>query len=47
MQEYYVIKDGKKWGLLGMKSNCIIVYGRKKDLEKLCDRLNRKEVYND
>jgi hypothetical protein len=39
--EYKVVKDGNRWGLWGMKSNCIIVYGRKKSLQVLCDKLNK------
>jgi hypothetical protein len=42
--EYQVVKDGNRWGLWGMRSNCIIVYGTKKRLEKLSDHLNKKEA---
>ena len=41
--EYQVVKDGNRWGLWGMRSNCIIVYGRKKELDVLCDQLNKED----
>jgi hypothetical protein len=41
--EYKVVRDGNIWGLWGMRSNCIIVYGRKKHLHKLCDQLNKED----
>jgi hypothetical protein len=28
-----------------MKSNCIIVYGRKKSLQVLCDKLNKEALW--
>ena len=45
--EYQVVKDGNKWGLWGMKSNCIIVYGKKKSLQNTCNRLNKKGGYHE
>jgi hypothetical protein len=41
--EYQVVKDGNKYGIWGMKSNCIIVYGRKKSLQLLCNKLNKED----
>ena len=41
--EYKVVRDGNTWGLWGMRSNCIIVYGRKKQLDKLCHQLNKED----
>jgi hypothetical protein len=40
---YEVVKDGNRYGIYGYQCECIIVYGKKKSLQKICDRLNGKE----
>ena len=46
-KRFTVVKEGKQYGIYGYNCECIIVYGKKRNLIKICERLNRKEVNND
>lgn len=46
-KRFEVVKEGRQYGIYGYNCECIIVYGSKKKLTKICDRLNNMEGSNE
>lgn len=48
--EYKVVRCGKEYGIWGMRSNCVLIYGTKKNMVAMCNKLSKIEnrrIYED